>query len=198
MREWLSTAQKRILTRIWPCWHTVLGLNTSRTVRNKFLLHISHAVYGILILLPENTRTHASIQFSVVLVIMEYICTCCSSSDMKRVLLLRTIQLHNIGLSSWITKDKDSENRDAHPLKISYTIAYLLNFVPLIEAKLSFSLKHIGTLNVCPIFPENNLLPFCYSSNEGRKEQGTKWLFFWTKRVVFKTRSTLETSLRKC
>lgn len=140
----------------------------------------------------------ASIQFFVVLVIMEYICMCCWSWDMKRVLLLQTIQLHNVGLSSWITKDKDSENRDAHPPKISYTIAYLLNFVPLIEAKLSFSLKHIGTLMYVPSFLKIICFLFVTPLMRAGRSREQSGFFFWKKRVVFKTRSTLETSLRKC
>lgn len=40
---------KRVLTRIWPCWHYDHRLSASRTVRSKFLL-IRQPEYGIFLL----------------------------------------------------------------------------------------------------------------------------------------------------
>lgn len=39
-----STTRKSILTRIWQCWHPDHGFADLRTVRNKFVLVISHVI----------------------------------------------------------------------------------------------------------------------------------------------------------
>lgn len=51
--------QKRALTQ--PCWHSNLGLSVSRTVRNKFVLFISHSVCCIYYSSP-NRLTQQSLK----------------------------------------------------------------------------------------------------------------------------------------
>ena len=47
------------LTRTSPSMHLDLGLAASRTMKNKFLLCVSHSVYSILFWQPEQTETGA-------------------------------------------------------------------------------------------------------------------------------------------
>ena len=46
------------------CWHPVSDSPTSRTARNKFLLFISHLVYGTFYSSPNGLRQHISTQTS--------------------------------------------------------------------------------------------------------------------------------------
>lgn len=50
-----SLQPKRGLT--WPCWHPVLGLPASRTMKKDFLLFISHPIWDMLLEQPEWTET---------------------------------------------------------------------------------------------------------------------------------------------
>lgn len=54
MRSQQSATQRRGLSRPGPSWHPDLGLSASRTVRNKFLLCVSHAVCTALLWQPPN------------------------------------------------------------------------------------------------------------------------------------------------
>ena len=54
MRSQQSTMQKRTLIRTRACWHPDLGLSTSRTLRNKFLLSLRHPWASLVAQLVKN------------------------------------------------------------------------------------------------------------------------------------------------
>ena len=54
MRSQQSTTQKRTLIRTGTCWHPDLGLSTSRTLRNEFLLSQSHRWASLVAQLVKN------------------------------------------------------------------------------------------------------------------------------------------------
>ena len=54
MRSQQSTTQKRTLIRTGTCWHPDLGLSTSRTLRNEFLLSQSHRWASLVAQLVNN------------------------------------------------------------------------------------------------------------------------------------------------
>ena len=57
MRSRPSAMQDRTFTRTRPCWHSDLGLWTSRTVKNKLLFFRSNPVCGNSLQQPERTKT---------------------------------------------------------------------------------------------------------------------------------------------
>ena len=63
MRKWLSATWKRALTRTRPFQCLDLELPASRTVRNKFLLSVSHQVHGICYSSPNGLRQYLSERF---------------------------------------------------------------------------------------------------------------------------------------